>query len=213
MPKSSQTKKEEEEGEQEDPLPSEKALVPFTWEDLRIPLTTVKKAKRLMEHLSQNPKIIRANEDGELVIQGKVVPGSNYKSLINSLFSGKKRALNLTGINDFFSAMRLASINPDEFSSRKMREAYVGEPLMSHRGEFGIQEGKGGVLSRGKKSKVPYQPLQDDEENAEEETGLYVSRPPAHRPTVLDNLPVATLKRDSWSRKPIVRKQKGKGIN
>jgi hypothetical protein len=195
-----------------DPLPSEKALVPLTWKDLQIPWPTVRKAKRLIEQLAQQPKIIRANEDGELVIQGKVVPGSNYKSLLSSLFSSKKGALKLTGINDLFSAMRLANISPDEISSRKMREAYEGEPLKTTRGEFGIQYGKGGVLSRGNKSKVPYQPLQDDEENADDEIDLYVRRPPAQRPNALDNLPVATIKRDSWSRKPIVRKQKGKGI-
>ena len=63
------------------------------------------KARNVMLKIDKYPEVIKANRDGELVVNGQVVSDSNFASLIRSVFS-RKHDLEQPGINQFLGALR-----------------------------------------------------------------------------------------------------------
>ena len=94
-------------------------------EDLRIPATSHPKAKKLFTAISKNPGVIRANQDGELVVNGDAVPNSNFFELIRTLFT-KRRPIgpHMVGMNELFAGMRQLNISPETISSKQLRSMY-----------------------------------------------------------------------------------------
>ena len=68
-------------------------------------IDTNKKAHRLLKRITDNPDILTRNENGEAVIYGDAIAGSNFKSLFKSMFSNQQN-LNQVGIDEFLYAVR-----------------------------------------------------------------------------------------------------------
>ena len=102
------------------------------WEDLKIPNTSARKAKRLLVRIGEHPDVIRANQDGELVVNGEAVPFSNFTQLVRTLFTNR-RAIgpHMTGMNELFAGMRQLRIHPDNISSKAMRALYNPQPVVT----------------------------------------------------------------------------------
>ena len=153
---------------EEDPMP--KTIPALDWEDLNIPNTAARKARRLLNKISESPGVIRANEEGELVVNGDPVPRSNFVKLVRSLFASRKpNAANMVGLNELFAGLRQLQVTPAAFSSSAMRALYNPEQVVTRDREPGIyaggevqQTGKGGIFSKthSSKPKIKYPKLE-----------------------------------------------------
>jgi hypothetical protein len=156
---------------EDDALPKNDAF-PLSYEDLALPDLGGRKAKKLLQKFANNPNIIRANVDGELIVNGEAVPGSNYLKLVRSLFLGRgRRTGDQRGMPELFTAMRQLQVRPTEFSSKAMGTAYTRygqpreevEPPAPRRSLIPVlQRGKGPIISKFKavpSSNIPYRQL------------------------------------------------------
>jgi hypothetical protein len=70
-------------------------------DQFKINSASSRKAKHVLMQIGQNPKVIRANENGELGFEGQPISGSNIKHLFSALFMARnKNVLNTTGMNE-----------------------------------------------------------------------------------------------------------------
>ena len=86
-----------------------------------------RKARNVMLKINQHPEIIKANRDGELVVNDQPVPGSNFASLFRSVFS-RTHDLQQPGINQFLGALRQIGVHSKELSGRAVQDVF-GSPL------------------------------------------------------------------------------------
>ena len=86
-----------------------------------------RKARNVMLKINHFPEIIRANREGELVVNGQAVPDSNFASLFRSVFT-RTHDLAQPGINQFLGALRQIGVHGKELSGRAVQAAY-GSPL------------------------------------------------------------------------------------
>jgi len=100
---------------------SEAALAWPSRAELSIPGNMEKKFSRLTEMLSRYPHLINRNEQNELVLSGKPVPGSNFNDLMTSLFSRLKSNLNLEGEQEFIEHLRQAQVHADDVSTKESK--------------------------------------------------------------------------------------------
>ena len=63
-----------------------------------------RKTRNVMLKIDKNPEVIKANREGELVVNGQAVPDSNLASLFRSVFS-RTHDLEQPGINQFLGAL------------------------------------------------------------------------------------------------------------
>ena len=78
------------------------------------------KAHRLLKKITEHPDIVTRNENGEAVVDGDAIPGSNFKSLFKSMVSNQQN-LNQVGIDEFLRSLRSLLVKKDDIS---------GEPLI-----------------------------------------------------------------------------------
>ena len=57
------------------------------------------------------------HENGEAVVYGDAIPGSNFKSLFKLMVSNQQD-LHQVGIDDFFRALRSSGVNNDKISGK-----------------------------------------------------------------------------------------------
>ena len=55
-----------------------------------VPSLYLQKAHRLLKKITEHPNILTRNENGEAVVYGDAIPGSNFKSLFKSMVSNQK---------------------------------------------------------------------------------------------------------------------------
>ena len=67
------------------------------------------KEHRLLNRITENPDILTRNKNGEAVIYGHAIPGSNFKSLFKSMVSNQQN-LNQVGIDEFLRALRTLGV-------------------------------------------------------------------------------------------------------
>ena len=77
------------------------------------------KAHRLLIKITEHADILTRNENGEAVVSGNAIPGSNFKSLFKSMVSNQQN-LNQVGIDEFLLALQSLGVKKDDIS---------GEPL------------------------------------------------------------------------------------
>ena len=81
------------------------------------------KADRLLKKIHENPEILTRNENGEAVVYGESVPGSNFKSLFKSMMSNHKD-LHQVGIDDFLRALWSLGIKKDDISGETLKNKF-----------------------------------------------------------------------------------------
>ena len=84
-----------------------------------VPCLYQQNAHRLLKKITEHADILTRNENGEAVIYGNAIPGSNFKSLFKSMVSNQQN-LNQVGIDEFLRALRSLGVKKDDIS---------GEPL------------------------------------------------------------------------------------
>ena len=78
---------------------------------------------RLLKKITEQPNILTRNEQGESVVYGDAIPGSNFKSRFKSMVSNQLD-LHQVGIDDFLCALRSLSVKKDEISREPLKIKY-----------------------------------------------------------------------------------------
>lgn len=82
-----------------------------------------RRALRLLEKFTANPDIITRNDDNELVVNGKAIPGSDFNQLHRSLFHEASSPA-LTGMKEMMNAMRQIGVSSDEYNAKLIKSEY-----------------------------------------------------------------------------------------
>ena len=90
------------------------------------------KAHRLIKKITEHPNILTRNENGEAVVYGDAIPGSNFKSLFKSILSNKQN-LNQVGIDEFLRALRSLGVKKDDITGEPLKIKYSNvAPYSTH---------------------------------------------------------------------------------
>ena len=85
------------------------------------------KARRLMLKLMENRDVLKANKNGELVVNGQVEPGTNFNNLFQSMV-GRTQDLTQPGINKFLGALHQIGVKTDDLSGKELKALYAPRP-------------------------------------------------------------------------------------
>ena len=88
------------------------------------------KAHRLLKKITKHQDILTRNENGEAVVYGVTIPGSNFKSPFKSLVSNQQN-LNQVGIDEFLRALQSINVKKDEICSEPLKIKYSSVALFS----------------------------------------------------------------------------------
>ena len=78
------------------------------------------KAHRLIKKITEHPNILTRNENGEAVVYGDAISGSNFKSLFKSMVRNQEN-LNQVGIDEFLCALRSLGVKTDDISGESLK--------------------------------------------------------------------------------------------
>ena len=81
------------------------------------------KAHRVLKKITEHADILTRNENGETVIYGNAIPGSNFKSLFKSMVSNQLN-LNQVGIYKFLRPLRSLGVKKDDISGDPLKIKY-----------------------------------------------------------------------------------------
>ena len=90
---------------------------------LNIPGVYQQKAHRLLKKITEQPDILTRNTNGEAVVYGDAISGSNFKSLFKSMVSNQQNS-NQVGIDVFLRALRSLGVKKDELSGEPLKIKY-----------------------------------------------------------------------------------------
>ena len=82
------------------------------------------KAKKLLSKIKDHPDILKYNKDGEIVVKGKTVTGTDFTSLFKSMV-GPKPDLNQPGTESFMGALHEIGVKPIELSGKAVQSKYA----------------------------------------------------------------------------------------
>ena len=71
----------------------------------------------------EQPDILTRNENGEAVVYGDAILGSNFKLLFKSMVSNQQN-LNQVGIDEFLRALRSLGVKKDKISGEPLKIKY-----------------------------------------------------------------------------------------
>lgn len=91
---------------------------------LGINKSSQRRANSLLDKIQKHPKIITKSEHGELILNTKVIPKSNFDELFKAAFIPKSE-VNLVGIDEFIKGLRLLHVNSNELSSSSFKKIYI----------------------------------------------------------------------------------------
>ena len=86
-----------------------------------LPTQYAKKFARFQKFVGNNPTLISKNAQNEMIVEGKILTGSNFDDLIRNLYLPNKK-LNVTGSDQLTSALSKASLSPSIVSNRDIKE-------------------------------------------------------------------------------------------
>ena len=90
------------------------------------------KAHRLLKNIMEHPNILTRNNNGEAVVYGDAIPGSNCKSLFKSMLSNQHN-LNKVGTDEFLRALRSLGVQKDDISAEPLKIKYSNvAPYSTH---------------------------------------------------------------------------------
>ena len=81
------------------------------------------KADKLMDLIGNNPNIIRRNDENEMEINGRAVPGTNFDELYANLFS-PHGTQHLPGMAELIGALRQLNVESKDIVSHPIQAAY-----------------------------------------------------------------------------------------
>ena len=87
------------------------------YDTVQLPQQYEAKFANLKAILDKNPNLITKNANNEMIVQGKVIPGSNFDHLMRNMYV-RSQSYNLTGLTDLMSALRRVNV-PTNFLSNK----------------------------------------------------------------------------------------------
>ena len=117
---------EKDKSDQASALPPQMAIV-IRW---NVPGLYQQKAHWLLKKITEHPNILSKNENGEAVVYGDVIPGSNFKSLFKSMVSTQQN-LNQVGIDKFLRELRSLGVKKDDISGELLTIKYSNVALYS----------------------------------------------------------------------------------
>ena len=89
-------------------------------------------AHRLLKKITEHADILTRNENGEAVIYGNAISGSNFKSLFKSMVKNQHN-LNHVGINEFFRTLRNFGFKKNYISGEPLKIKYSNvAPYSTH---------------------------------------------------------------------------------
>ena len=89
-------------------------------------------AHRLLKKITEHADILTRNENGEAVVYGDAIPGTNFKSIFKSIVSNLQN-LNQMGINEFLCALRSLGVKKDNLSGEPLKINYSNvAPYSTH---------------------------------------------------------------------------------
>ena len=88
-----------------------------------IPGVYKQKAHKLLKKITEQPDILTRNENGEAIVYGDAIPGSNFKSLFKSMVSNQQN-LNQVGIDEFLRALRSLGVKKDKIRGEPLKIKY-----------------------------------------------------------------------------------------
>ena len=132
--------KEEQEEQYEDVLEDKdnsdqaSALSPQMARVIRwnVPGIFQQQAHRLLKKITEHPNILTRNENGEALVYGDAIPGSNFKSLFKSMVRNQQN-LNQVGIDAFLRALKSLGVKKDDISGEPLKIKYSSvAPYSTH---------------------------------------------------------------------------------
>ena len=81
------------------------------------------KTHRLFKKITDNPDILSRNKNGEAVVYGDAIPGSNFKLLFKSMVSNQQD-LYQVGIDEFIHALQSLGVYKNTISSEPFKVKY-----------------------------------------------------------------------------------------
>ena len=89
-------------------------------------------AHRLLKKITKHADILTRNENGEAVVYGDAIPGSNFKSLFKSMVSNQQN-LNRVGFDEFLRALQSLNVKKDDISGELLKIKYSNvAPYSTH---------------------------------------------------------------------------------
>ena len=80
-------------------------------------------ADKLMDLISNSPNIIRRNDQNELEVNGKAVPGTNFDELYAAVLS-PRGSQHMPGMTELFGALRQLKIEAKDIVSKPIKAAF-----------------------------------------------------------------------------------------
>ena len=102
----------------------EKRIKPFDYlQDLRLPVQYSNKLSDLLNIINANPHIICSSPKGELVINGNIIPDSNFKHSLRELYQHSKSNC-IIGFGLLLGALNSLNISPNLISNSVHKAQY-----------------------------------------------------------------------------------------
>lgn len=87
------------------------------------------KAIKLLAKIEKNPNILNYTKDGQVIIRGEPIPGTDFESLFKSMISPRPN-LDQIGTDRFMGALHEIGVKPSELSGRAVQNRFTKSMLM-----------------------------------------------------------------------------------
>ena len=114
-------------GSETDDTPIDVKTTPMTVKEFGIQRMYEPKAKKLLMKITEHSNILTRNSSGEMVVNGKAEPGTNFDSLFKSMVT-PKADLNQPGLDKFLEGLRSMGVRYSDLSSKALQQKYAPPP-------------------------------------------------------------------------------------
>lgn len=148
------------------------------------------KAKNLLMKITHHPDILTRNNAGEIVVQGKAEPGTDFDTLFKSMVAPNPN-LNQPGIDQFLDALKRIGVGYNELSSKALQQKYApAPPSGSSKSQLAALKNEPSSIAKleapvkSTKTKIS-SAVKRKTEADQDGKGVKMSRPPGSRPNIL----------------------------
>ena len=152
-----------------------------------IPGVYQQKAHKLLKKITQQPDILTRNENGEAVVYGDAIPGSNLKSLFKSMVSNQQN-MNLVGIDKILRALQSSDVKKDQIRGEplKIKYKYVAPYGAVQRHSTPVEFEAEDIEKEEVRPPSPQQPSQKAKKKSSLQEGKgFIHKPPGRKPNIL----------------------------
>ena len=123
-------------------MESDEKSCPISVKQVEILRQYQQKSSKLLYKLTQHFNVVTRNDNGEIVVFGKAVPGTHFDNLYKSMV-GRTRDLNQYGIKKFLTALKEIGVCSKELSGKALHTTYLRPvPLGSSRHQLAALKAK-----------------------------------------------------------------------